>query len=387
MLNTNHNILFKAIILALCVISFVHIFLFPLNGINTTSNLERIMPFRTYSDFEKSLCINNNYNSANNLLKHHHHHHHQQQQPQQHRNNINNHNRRRMIKFNNNNQRNNNIIRPCPQYGIVTIIQGGRLGNQMWEYASVWALARRTGLEAYIPYCIRHKLDELFDQLTVPTFHEIAHCTVHLDRMVRSLDAWNFTNQSIILPKYNIQPELVLNWRHDIVQEFSLRRKLRDRAQQILRHAVKQQNVGQWRRQDGGQCTEIVFVGVHVRRTDYVHYLMRKHNIPPANITFYTTAMDYFTKKFECVLFVVVSDDLKWCLKMFQRRKRVYIETNLNVPSVDLAILAACNHTIYDYGTFGEWGALLAGGETIYYNLTQHSSSRIGQILKEWHTI
>ena len=32
---------------------------------------------------------------------------------------------------------------------------------------------------------------------------------------------------------------------------------------------------------------------------------------------------------------------------------------------VDLAILSQCNHTILDYGTFGLWAALLAGGRII----------------------
>ena len=32
---------------------------------------------------------------------------------------------------------------------------------------------------------------------------------------------------------------------------------------------------------------------------------------------------------------------------------------------VDLAILSRCNHTILDYGTFGLWAALLAGGRII----------------------
>ena len=31
----------------------------------------------------------------------------------------------------------------------------------------------------------------------------------------------------------------------------------------------------------------------------------------------------------------------------------------------DLALLAACNHSIVTYGTFGLWGALLSGGATI----------------------
>lgn len=145
----------------------------------------------------------------------------------------------------------------CPQYGIVTIMQGGRLGNQMWEYASVWAMARRTGLEPYIPRCIRLQLDRVFDSLSVPTFEEIGHCPVEIGKFVKSLDAWNYTNQGIILPKYHIQPELVITWVQDIVQEFSIKKKLLDKSQQILHLATKNR-------------TKHVFIGVHVRRTDYI---------------------------------------------------------------------------------------------------------------------
>ena len=32
---------------------------------------------------------------------------------------------------------------------------------------------------------------------------------------------------------------------------------------------------------------------------------------------------------------------------------------------VDLAVLASCNHSIVDYGTFGLWAGLLAGGQIV----------------------
>ena len=40
----------------------------------------------------------------------------------------------------------------------------------------------------------------------------------------------------------------------------------------------------------------------------------------------------------------------------------------------DLALLAACNHTIVSQGMFGPWGAFLAGGDmfTKYGVLVQH---------------
>ncbi|KAJ8952912.1 hypothetical protein NQ318_006529 [Aromia moschata] len=225
MVNTNHNLLFKAIILALCVISFVHVFLFPLYDINAGR-----AAVRTYMDFEQSLCTNN--------IK-----------------------KRRIWR-----------LGRCPPYGIVTIMQGGRLGNQMWEYASVWALARRTGLEPYVPRCIKIKLDQIFEQLSVPTFEEIGHCQVEINHFVKSLEA--------------------------------------------------------------------------------------KHNKKPAEVGFYKTAMNYFEKKYQNVVFIVVSDDPAWCLRKFGYKNNVYVTSkhHKNSPALDLAILASCNHSIYDYGTFGEWG-------------------------------
>lgn len=329
MINTNQNLLFIATILALCVISFVHIFLFPLYDINAGH-----ISTKTYIDLEQSLCTSN--------IKH-----------------------RKMWR--------NSY---CPQYGIVTIVQGGRLGNQMWEYASVWAVARRTGLEPYIPRCIRLKLEQVFESLTVPSFEEISHCPVDLNIFVKSLDSWNSTNQSIVLPRYFIQPDLVLTWVQDVIQEFTIKKKLLDRSQQILHLANRSKNFK-------------FFVGVHVRRTDYIGYLRRKHSIPPANVDFYTAGMKYFQQKYKSVIFIVVSDDPLWCQKNLGKKKNVYVTSKLhpNTPALDLAILASCNHSLFDYGTFGEWGAILAGGETIFYNLSHHSSARLGQILPNWHTI
>ncbi|KAG5882438.1 hypothetical protein JTB14_025244 [Gonioctena quinquepunctata] len=291
---------------------------------------------RTYGDFEQSLCLNNIRKKKSWRVGH------------------------------------------CPQYGIVTIMQGGRLGNQMWEYASVWALARRTGLEPYIPRCIKVKLDLVFEQLSVPTFEEIAHCPVQFEHFVKSLETWNFTNQSIILPQYSIQPDLVSTWVQDIVQEFTIKNKLLEKSQQILHTAVRNTN-----------RLNHIFVGVHIRRTDYIGYLKRKYDTHPADLNFFISAMKAFEGKYSNVVFIIVSDDPQWCWKKFAFKPNVYVcgRRHRNSPALDMAILASCNHTIYDYGTFGEWGAILAGGETIYYNLSHHSSARLGQLMKNWHTI
>ncbi|XP_071051468.1 galactoside 2-alpha-L-fucosyltransferase Sec1-like [Onthophagus taurus] len=323
MINANQNILFTATILALCVISFVHVFLFPLYDINAKHTT-----VKRYADFEQRICKGN--------IK-----------------------RRVVFKH-----------RRCPQQGIVTVEQGGRLGNQMWAYASVWAIGRRTGLETYVPQCIRAELDKVFDVLSVPSFEEIGHC--ELNRFVRSVDSWNYTNQSIILKKYTMELEIVLSWVQDIIQEFSFRRALLVRSQKLLREASKGKSGS-------------VFVGIHVRRTDYIGYLQRKLHINAVGMGFYRKAMGYFLNKYKNVTFIVVSDDPGWCQAHFKSYDNVYIASEKNKAADDLAILASCNHTIFDYGTFGTWGAILAGGETVCYNLTHHISTKIVQILPNWH--
>ncbi|XP_056631621.1 galactoside 2-alpha-L-fucosyltransferase Sec1-like [Diorhabda sublineata] len=343
MLSNNRNLLFKGIILALCIISCVHLFIFPLFETNTDSNI-----IRTYLDFEQSLCLNNI---------------------------------RKKRSFNR---------AKCPQYGIITVMQGGRLGNQIWEYASVWAYARETGLEPYIPRCIKLKLETIFDKLSLPTFETISHCLVQTDLFYlpsakafpnNTLDAWHFTNQSIILPKYITSPELISTWVQDITQEFSIKKSLLDKSHRILQAAVKCVNI-----------SVKTFIGVHVRRTDYVSYIKRKYNAEPVDSKFFLKAMDMFEKKYPDSIFIIVSDDPKWCWKEFKFKKNAYVvgkyHGGSSTPALDLTILASCNHTIFDYGTYGMWGALLAGGETVYYDLNpEYSSHKLGRYMKNWHSL
>ena len=60
-----------------------------------------------------------------------------------------------------------------------------------------------------------------------------------------------------------------------------------------------------------------VTVGVHVRRTDYQQYLqaVRKEGGLYLSRQFYVDGMDYFRKKYKNPIFIVASDDLKWCRK------------------------------------------------------------------------
>ena len=130
----------------------------------------------------------------------------------------------------------------------------------------------------------------------------------------------------------------------------------------------------------------ITWVGVHNRRTDYGHHLQSLYGLSLLSRDYFHKAINYFSSRHDHVVFVVATDDMEWA------------EENLGLPGVefighkkvldkdtdhplateedvgeDLALLAACNHTIISYGTFGQWAAMLAGGEVVISERAAHT--------------
>ena len=73
-------------------------------------------------------------------------------------------------------------------------------------------------------------------------------------------------------------------------------------------------------------------------------------------------------------LFIIVSDDLNWAKEHINRDDVAFAGHFQTAPypysfskdiGEDLCLLSACNHTIMSFGTYGLWGALLAGGQVV----------------------
>ena len=106
------------------------------------------------------------------------------------------------------------------------------------------------------------------------------------------------------------------------------------------------------------------FIGVHVRRTDHLRAL-KLENLPIPDERYLSKAMEYFKKKYPNALFVFVSDDIEWSKERIKGNNVIYGNGS---PEEDLATLAMCDHTIITVGTFGWWGAWLAGGEVVKFD-------------------
>ncbi|KAF4526899.1 hypothetical protein B566_EDAN014521 [Ephemera danica] len=249
---------------------------------------------------------------------------------------------------------------PCPQGLVVTVQDGGRLGNKLFEYAAVWSLARLLNRTAYVPSAILAYLGHVFVNLSVPALESVSHCHLDLGPPLKRYQLTplsklkqRYRDRNILLHKWIVLPEPVLR----------VRRHLRDELQFYPR--ILSQVAETFR---GFGRENVTYVGVHVRRTDFATFLPREFHTNLVTAKYFHRAMAWFREKLEGdVLFVVVSDDPEWCQRELMVHKDVVLAAKTGSAGAfhDLALLASCNHTIIDYGTYGTWGALLAGGHTI----------------------
>ena len=99
-----------------------------------------------------------------------------------------------------------------PQKPIVTVHQLGRVGNQMWDYISVWASAKKTGRELYVPSSLIKELEKIFCNLPVLPLSYLAWCPVQEHPVAVTVDKVDDTNRSIKLPNYIQLPTYIARY-------------------------------------------------------------------------------------------------------------------------------------------------------------------------------
>lgn len=259
--------------------------------------------------------------------------------------------------------------RHMPREGMFTIRVKGRLGNQMGEYATLFALARMNGRLAFIPASMHSTLAPIF-RISLPVLH--SDTAKRIPWQNYHLNDWMEERYRHIPGHYVRFTGYPCSWtfyhhlRPEILKEFTLHDHVREEAQAFLRGLQV----------NGSQPS--TFVGVHVRRGDYVRVMPKVWKGVVADRGYLEKALDRFRARYSSPVFVVTSDDMAWCRKSItaSRGDVAFAGNGLQgSPAKDIALLMQCNHTVITLGTFGIWAAYLTGGDTVYLaNFTQPNS-------------
>ncbi|XP_006261977.1 galactoside alpha-(1,2)-fucosyltransferase 2 [Alligator mississippiensis] len=189
--------------------------------------------------------------------------------------------------------------------GLWTINSVGCLGNQMGEYATLYALAKMNGCQACILPEMHQHLAPLF-RITLPVAPRAVFKKVPWRNY--QLHDWMSEEYRHIPGKYVWLMGYPCSWtfyhhlQDEILQEFSFHDHIQDEANQYLAGLRV-------------QCQSVTYVGVHVLRGDYIHRMHTTWKGVVADRAYLEKAMGYFWAKYEKLVFVVTSNGMDWCRK------------------------------------------------------------------------
>ena len=218
----------------------------------------------------------------------------------------------------------------------------GRHGNQMFQVASIYGIAKKTGHTAHANLN-DSTLKDCFEMNGV--VDEIIHPDGVYPENGFSFNEQTFTfsnDVSIDCMGYFQTEKYFKHCENDIRTMFTFKEDIRHRAGELLPEGVS--------------------VSLHIRKTDYTQLQEYHYN---QTDEYYQEAFSKMCHYFgDAIIPVIFSDDVEWCKSNMKwlPENTVYMENDLNV---DLCVMSWCNAHIIANSSFSWWGAYLGGGKTI----------------------
>ncbi|CAH1779333.1 unnamed protein product [Owenia fusiformis] len=248
------------------------------------------------------------------------------------------------------------------------------LGNQMFQYASVYGISRANNLTILMPEFIDmgQRIFSLTAERTKsksqqPGFKWKKHwtgrecCKFHKDTMVMYKSP-HYRDRDIEVRGYRQSWKYFKNFEDEIRKEFTFQKTIQQQANYYL-EVVMKQTFGNIPREN------VTLVSIHARRGDMMGKNKEEYGQIISTASYFNRAIDYFNthlNKSENLLYIVFSDNIEWCMENLTRSDSKIIYSRNNTADVDLAVMGQCDHSVMSIGTFGWWGAWLAGGVAVY---------------------
>ncbi|KAL8595503.1 hypothetical protein ACOMHN_000712 [Nucella lapillus] len=238
---------------------------------------------------------------------------------------------------------------------FLTVIPRGRLGNQMFEYASLLGIA---DVNRMTPF--------------VSSVCKVTHYFANISVSDRPVISWNTMEENSYaekdplmdsLPGENVRLKgFYQSWKYFAAVKQKVKQAF------VFLPDVQEVVLNFFHNMTGHVKNDVIKIGVHVRRTDMLHKITQKQGYVSAPLSYVIKAIQHMRDRFrnQSIIFFVVSDDPDWCREHLQGNGVWVVDSAPSV--VHLGFLALCHHVIMTVGTFGWWAAYLSGGHVVYYS-------------------
>lgn len=188
---------------------------------------------------------------------------------------------------------------------------GGRLGNNMCQYLSVFLLRHIFGIKVSIKSRMKAQLSVAFKSITLPvqdyecfsrrtqrvrynTLYKMLYAAAA--NKLQTNIAQNLTMEPLLKKSYYVYnhpcpTNLIMADRDVVRRALTFRDDVLERARDNINRALKSLNASFTRE-------KVTLITVHVRRGDYGKYLMKHFNMTQLDDSYFKNAFDYFRKRY-----------------------------------------------------------------------------------------
>jgi galactoside 2-L-fucosyltransferase 1/2 len=284
----------------------------------------------------------------------------------------------------------------------------GRLGNQMFIFASGYGLARLHSCHLYVSPEIIREIKKVFIFKLSSSF--LLSSILYLPNG-QNLTSMNRTTRSVgcqYLPELTrpnaIPPgtifELTGYWQsylHFAKYGDELRERIFVATQSILGNVSKlfvdiyeekfdvssqfSSDNHQILKKQIAQSNSITWIGMHIRRSDFTGLSFSSSN------EYLFSAINYYTSLYPNAHFLVATDDKPYCRNLFRNYSNIYFTPQSFSPGHDLIALSVCQHSIVTGGTFSWWAAYLTNGQVVHDKVYPSGCERREYYYPPWFLI
>jgi hypothetical protein len=227
----------------------------------------------------------------------------------------------------------------------------GRLGNQMFQYASLRGIAANRGYDFGIPPSNfedewkNHQLFEVFELPHLPKenvkYLDMGHAPVVQETKFDFNELiFNQCPNDVSLFGFFQSEKYFSNIKESIKEDFTFKEHIRNPCIEVA---------SEWNNP----------VSLHVRRTDYLINSANHYNL---GLDYYEKALRLVDKTSDVIVF---SDDPSWCMEqdLFSDDRFIVSESGDN--TIDLCLMTLCKSHIIANSSFSWWGAWLSGSSDV----------------------
>ena len=243
----------------------------------------------------------------------------------------------------------------------------GGLGNQMFQFATGYSVARRKNLDLYLDltwFNRRHihngfELNKVFDIFKRVSFlnNDFSFRSFKLKEFLNKIDT---TYQTFNEPHFNYTPDITKISDHCFLKGYWQSEKYFQEYENEIKTIF---SFNKDLNQSNSKLVDEIYrnnsISLHVRRGDYL--LKKNENHQTDLNSYYLDAINETSRYYNDPKFFIFSDDPEWVSKNFNI-KADHINVNINHGMnsfLDMYLMSLCKTNIIANSSFSWWGAWL----------------------------